>query len=397
MAKKQKEREADASEDTEDDAQWWSTGYDEVDRITDDDDIRLNVQPRGSKRVVMFIDGEGPEDKERWNLDYGGAPFLIWEYEIPVYGPDGGHRWGTTITCLKGRKTKDGKRVKDYVKIKAPDIRPYFAGFYTLADITGIWDAFERGDLDDDDAEKPKKPRRRRRRRKKKEPEEPELKMLPCKKRKLKELRKQANEHQGLRGTVWEVERTSKWKARIGDEWELIDKLSEEDIKKLIPEPMDRPLEYRTLLAPSTEEEIDSILSNRVPREELEDRDKDKKKKGRGRGRGRRDRDRDRDDDDDEPRRGRRRRRQRDDDDDDYEDEEPRGRSRRRDRDDDDDRDDEDEEPRGRSRRSRRSRDDDDDDRDDEDEEPRGRSGRRRRGRRRDGDDDEAQEDEIDF
>ena len=85
--KTKKETESDAAdgaeeEEEDDDAQWWSTGYDEMERIPDNDSNRFRQEPRES-RMILFIDGDRDEDKERWGTKIG-APFCLWEYEVPT-------------------------------------------------------------------------------------------------------------------------------------------------------------------------------------------------------------------------------------------------------------------------------------------------------------------------
>lgn len=357
----------------EEELDWYSTGYEEMDTIPDREDFRFRCMSRDTEFVV-FIDGDGPEDAQRFQ-GASPAPFCIWEYEIPIIGDDGKPKWGNTVTSLRGRKTADGRPVEDYVRTLAPDLSPSYMGFYSVAKITDVWDDFLDEEEGGRDEEGGRRRRRRRRGRRDEQDSLPLRLLLAVKKKMLKFLRDASNQYNGLRGTVWEVYRTKKWASRYGDEWHYVTKLDEGALKRLLGN-LDQPWDYRQVLAPKSREEIEMLVERRVPREELEDRDE---RRGRGRGRGRdRGRGRGRDDyDDDDDRRGRRRGRGRydedsDDDrggarrgrrrdtDEDYEDE-PRGRRRSR----------SDEDSRGDEPRSRGRSDDDESSRYDDEEEER--------------------------
>jgi len=266
---------------------WFSTGYDEMDTIPDGSADDRHYLKKEQDALVIFLDGS-PTDQEMFQRNYG-APFCVWEYQIPTKGPEDDRiNWRNWATCTRGRKGPDGEPLVDFVKDGAPDLKAYYVGFFSLLVIPK--------DVDLDRHIKSGEPL----------PESCRKILLPAKRKLLGVLKRHMNRRDGLRGCVYLSYRTDAKSISTGDQWEYEEKLSEQDIKSLLPDGRDVPLEYPKLLEPLGEEAVNDLLkirtkvggygdsnnsrrgdSGRNQRDGGGDRDRD-----RGRDRGGRDRDR---------------------------------------------------------------------------------------------------------
>ncbi len=257
------ETEAEAAETPEQgQAEWWSTGYDEMETIPEGSSDDRHYMKANTERTVIVLDGNA-NDKELFKRLYG-APFCIWEYQLPQK-EEGGTNWRYWATCVRTRKNADGSPMKDYVKQYAPAAKPYYIGFYTIVDITEV-------DLQEYlESGKPL-------------PDSCYKKLLGGKRKLLKILKRHAIKKKGLRGCVYTVFRGTKEDPNTGNDWQMEEKLSDDELKKLLPEGKDIPFEYAELLAPLPEGEIQGLMPNLAkitPYGKKGDKDKDGQSEGR--------------------------------------------------------------------------------------------------------------------
>jgi hypothetical protein len=259
--------------------EWWSTGYDEMDSIPEGSSDDRHYMKAGTERTVLFLDGS-PTDREIVGRPYG-APFCIWEYQIPQ-NEDGGTNWRYWATCVRGRKDANGNPMVDFVKKHAPDMKPYYVGFFTIVDVTevNLQDHIEKGTP---------------------LPESCYIKLLPAKRKLLKVLKRHAAKKKGLRACVYTVYRGSNEDPNTGNDWQCEEKLSEEDLKTLLPDGRDAPRSYHELLAPLPEEEVEGLMPNRAKVTPFDKKGKKDDGGGRRSGRSGRGRRRDQEDADDVP------------------------------------------------------------------------------------------------
>jgi len=224
---------------------WFATGYDEMDEIPDgsaEDRLYLKDQ---QEALVIFLDG-GSNDAEMFKRQYG-APFCVWEYQIPTQGPEDDRvNWRNWVTCTRGRKGPDGEPLPDYVRDGAPDLKPYYIGFFTILVIpkeVNFDRHLEEGTPLPDSCRKI---------------------LLPAKRKLLGVLKRHQAKRNGLRCCVYTAFRGSAKAASTGDSWDYDDKLSEEQLKRLLPDGRDVPHEYHLLLQPSEKPEVDALLSIRT-------------------------------------------------------------------------------------------------------------------------------------
>jgi hypothetical protein len=224
---------------------WYSTGYEELDEIPDgsaEDRFYLKDQ---EEALVVFLDGS-ENDAKLFGRPYG-APFCLWEYNIPTQGPEDDRvNWRNWATCTRGRKGGDGEPMPDYVRDGAPDLKPYYVGFFTILVIpkdVNLDRHIEDGTPLPDSCRKI---------------------LLPAKRKLLGVLKRHQAKRKGLRGCVYTSFRGSTKAASTGDSWDYDDKLSDAMLKSLLPEGRDVPLEYHLLLQPREQGEIDALLSIRT-------------------------------------------------------------------------------------------------------------------------------------
>jgi hypothetical protein len=253
---------------------WFSTGYDEADELPDgsaEDRLYLKDQ---EEALVIFLDGS-PGDAEMFGRPYG-APFCIWEYQIPTQGPqDDKVNWRCWATSTRGRKGADGEPLPDHVRDAAPDLKPYYIGFFTIVVIPKK--------VDFDAHLRDRAPL----------PDSCRVILLPAKRKLLGVLKRFTMKRNGLRGCIYTTFRDGGKAISTGNIWDFDEKLSEDDLKALLPDGRDQPHEYHTLLQPLDKAQVEALVSIRANVNKYgDDSGGNGGRRGRGRGdSGRNDRD----------------------------------------------------------------------------------------------------------
>jgi hypothetical protein len=276
---------------------WFDTGENVREDVADDGDSQRFFMKVKSERTILFLDGNSADDdksdRKRFNRPYS-APFALFECQIPTNGPDGTN-WRNWVTSLRGRRDAHGQPLKDTVRDEAPDLKPYYVGFFTVLDLSQI----ERLDAVLDKG-KPISGCRRM--------------LYPAKRSTLQTLKRHAEKKGGLRGCIYDVFRGTDKSPNVGDDFQFVLRLTDEQIERLFPDDF-QPFDYRAVLKPKSDDEIKALLNNRAKVTKFGRDDDRGGRGGRGGGRGR-----DRDDSgrnrrDDSADRGDRARRRRDEDD----------------------------------------------------------------------------------
>lgn len=249
---------------------WWSTGYDEMDSLPEGDAGSRHYMKEGGEATLLFLDGD-PDDAQKFGRNYG-APFCIWEYQIPTVDAEGRTNWRNWATCVKGRRDANGQPMRDRIREEAPDLKPYYVGFYTCIQIP---DDVDYSKCIDEGRPLPDSCRKI---------------LLPAKRKLLKVLRRHADKKGGLRGCIYAVYRASKRAASTGDDWQFEERLASDELDKILPEDRGVPFEYPKLLAPLDDSDITGLLKHRTkvtPFGDKDDKDGDNGGGRRGRGRAR--------------------------------------------------------------------------------------------------------------
>ena len=244
---------------------WWSTGYEEMEDLPERPDQDRFYLKSDQEALLIFLDGD-EDDRGRFDRPYG-APFCIWEYQIPTKGPEDQYiNWRNWATCVRGRKGPDGESMTDHVREAAPDLKPYYVGFFSVVTIPR--------DVDLDYHIREKVPL----------PDSCKTILLPAKRKLLGVLKRHMNKRDGLRGCIYNVFRGSSKAASTGDDWQFDEKLDEETLKALLPDGDDVPLAYPEVLEPLSKEEVEHLVSIRTKVNSYDDNDGSRGRRGRGRG-----------------------------------------------------------------------------------------------------------------
>lgn len=207
-------------------AEWFQTGQEAVDQANKKVDFapqtrRFYMKP-GADATIVFLDGDNSEDEP------------IGNYKEHQFESTTG-RWPNFASCTGA--------AGGCVFCKA-GVRAYDAFPFTIIQIKPVWT--------DRDGNEHKNQR----------------KLLIAKKESMQRLLRQIEKREGLAGTVWNVYRSNQRAYTIGDDWEFVEKVGDEDdtakqrrravAKKLEldKDKCDR-IDYREELKPKTADELE--------------------------------------------------------------------------------------------------------------------------------------------
>lgn len=248
----------------EDEDFYFSDGYDELNNLAEEGN-RAYIKV-GDSRVWMFIDGN-PADLPGCTPDteiHGvrrNAPVCRHEYGIGILNAEGKYAGQEFFWAPKGKKNpRTGKPFPDHVKSLSPGERPYYAGYFTIVDIT---------DAVDEDFNIVNRSKIFRN-------------ILMVKKKELKKLQKRCLKKKGLRGTIWEVGRDENNDPRSGNDWQFEAKWNDEQIREALGD-QDKPFDYAKELAPRPREDVEAALAHKAPPYGQKNEEAEAPKKGRQR------------------------------------------------------------------------------------------------------------------
>ncbi len=214
---------------------WYSSGYEEAERIQEEQQQARESSQAGRRFFLKDAPGDDPQNPRNQaqviiasGVEVGNSePFTIWEHSWPPYQP-GVKARPQEYTCTRGM----GRCV--FCERQVPR---YFIGFWTMIDCRQWKDRDGKIHVN-------------------------EKKLLGAKTEMITAFKqRQQMRDNNLCGSKWTVFRTGSKKARIGDMWEWMDRV---DLSTLVDgdgQPLDlSPINYREVLKPISVEEQEKIL-----------------------------------------------------------------------------------------------------------------------------------------
>lgn len=206
---------------------WYERGYDGLAREEEQKRRREEQQKYSIRRLWL------PSEASMLALFVTDEPFCLWEHQMQISGD-----WRNWATCVRGL---DGYPFCPICKMaeKVRKFWRYYAGAYKIID-RSTW-------TDRDGNERSDTPR-----------------LLIAKKDSLAIFRNQSKKREGLRGCEYDVFRSSKKAAAIGDSWDFSRKLSE---NKMLEEVGDKStdLDFPELFKPLSFKEMCSLAEQIEP------------------------------------------------------------------------------------------------------------------------------------
>lgn len=207
--------------------QWFSTGFDEVDRVQAAQKSRRSVFDRFALRFDQ--DKQRGEEATVAFLDYDDEKKLtgFWEHEYTTL--DGA--WYNHSLCSKGNPNLPACLLCERRSI------PYFAGAFSVIRMSAFHDKQGKEYINT-------------------------KQLVIAKTESLQRIRRMLQTRQGLVGTVWSVARTSFRAAKIGDDWQFLKKIDggldgiAKELK-LTPEQV-KPYDYAADLTLKSREQLTS-------------------------------------------------------------------------------------------------------------------------------------------
>lgn len=192
---------------------WYERGYDGLAR--EEDRKRRRDEDRKKSISRQWL----PPEVSTQSLFVSGDPFCLWEHQLKIAGD--WRNWGTCVRGLEGYPFCPLCKLAD-------KIRKYwrnYVGAFKIIDLT-TW-------RDNDGNDRSNTPR-----------------LLIAKKDSLAIFRNQSKKREGLRGCEYDVFRSGKKAASIGDSYDFIQKLTEAEMIEKVGEEKAQDLDFAELLKP---------------------------------------------------------------------------------------------------------------------------------------------------
>lgn len=194
---------------------WFASGFDSLDNIPDSNSGKTQRRfwmPAEKSAKITFIDSE---------------PFCIWEVNMNLNGS-----WRNWFTSLKSMGQE--------CPLEEAGFRPYYAGFLTVIDHS-VWTDSKGVEHKDN------------------------VKLYAAKVSTMKKLKRQIEKNGPLGGCQFDVYRSDKKSASVGDEFDFIGKI---DVSSQFPEA--KAFDYQNQLAPKSIAELRAIVGTAADTESNE-------------------------------------------------------------------------------------------------------------------------------
>lgn len=207
---------------------WYERGYDGLDREEERERQRKAKQERGIRRLWL------PPEVSMVGLFASNDPFCLWEHQLKIAGD-----WRNWFTCVRGL---DGYEFCPLCKLadKIKKFWRYYAGAYKIID---------RSEWTDRDGNVRKDTPR----------------LLVARKDSLAIFRNQAKKRDGLRGCEYDVFRSGKKAASIGDSWDFIRKLSDEELISEVGPDKAKDIDFVEHFKPMSFKELCTVAEQMEP------------------------------------------------------------------------------------------------------------------------------------
>jgi hypothetical protein len=210
------------------DGKWYERGYDGLAREEERKRRRDEEYKRAIRRLWL------PPEVSTLALFISDDPFCFWEHQMKIAGD-----WRNWATCVRGL---DGYPYCPMCKLadKIKKFWRYYAGAYKIIDRSS-W-------TDRDGNERSDTP-----------------KLLIAKKDSLAIFRNQAKKRGGLRGCEYDVFRSGKKAASIGDSWDFSQKFTNGDLIEAVGEEKAQDLDFPELFKPLSFEALCDLAEQIEP------------------------------------------------------------------------------------------------------------------------------------